>query len=885
MGNSVSRLLTRWTPLWLALLPAIASAQFPRVDSFAPAFGEPGTQVTIHGFFSTTINTVIQFGSGGAIAAPSSLSSSQIVVTVPDNAQTGPISVTQGFTANSPQQFYVAPRIESFERQGSPDVIFAAIGDNVQVEGANFISGQTTVKVGATAATSVTVTAPTQLFFVVPSGAETGPLTVQTFAGLFTTETNLIVSGSAVITGFTPTNGIGGTPVTINGGDFTHASGVAFNGVSVFFDVTSSSQIIATAPTNAGSGPITVTTPNGTATSLTPFHSVSQAPVISSFSPSSGKAGDPIVIEGLNFQSVTNVDFNGVNAEFGATSDTQINAIVPTNVTSGPITLSNSHGSTSSDTSFGVEPVISDFAPIAGTVGTPLTINGVNLSEVTDVMFNGTSADFTRTGPDQIQTSVPFGATDGPITVIAPSGTNTTDDIFTVTFGVPLITGFTPTNGLSGSEIILSGIHFSGVTNITFNGESAASFGVTSDSQITVFPPGTATTGPLTVFGPAGTNQSTNLFYFPPHLTSFGPTRGAAASTITIEGTNFTGATSVEFTGPDQAHVAAAFTIDNDQEITARVPTNIVNGPLRLTTPGGRFITSTDFVVVPRLDGFTPTLGRVGSEITIVGQNFEQIANVRFNGLNANFRFLNSTQLVATVPHTATTGPISFRATQGDITTATNDFIVTRPSDLQLSQTYTPAFPLEQEPIEILLSVTNTGPSLATDVVVTHELDTVFNVQSVDSTLGDCTFTNHIVTCTIPFFTNGQSAQLTVIVTALVDGNFFSSASVTSAEGDPFSPNNSASVAIPVVFDGFRLLSITNLGNQQVELRWKFSAVQFNLQTTPNLLNAETPWQTVTEDIFTVTQEAATATQKASVFHVFTNPISPTPRFFRLIRE
>src|SRR5437763_11115812 len=70
-----------------------------------------------------------------------------------------------------------------------------------------------------------------------------------------------------VISGFSPTSGPVGTTVTINGQSFQKTSKVAFNGASASFTVGGSTQISATVPTGATSGPITVTTPVGSATS------------------------------------------------------------------------------------------------------------------------------------------------------------------------------------------------------------------------------------------------------------------------------------------------------------------------------------------------------------------------------------------------------------------------------------------------------------------------------------------------------------------------------------------------------------------------------------------------------------------------------------------
>jgi len=61
------------------------------------------------------------------------------------------------------------------------------------------------------------------------------------------------------ISGFSPATGSPGTPVQINGGDFTGTSAVYFNGVSASFTVNNASLITALVPAGALSGSIEVT--------------------------------------------------------------------------------------------------------------------------------------------------------------------------------------------------------------------------------------------------------------------------------------------------------------------------------------------------------------------------------------------------------------------------------------------------------------------------------------------------------------------------------------------------------------------------------------------------------------------------------------------------
>jgi hypothetical protein len=136
------------------------------------------------------------------------------------------------------------------------------------------------------------------------------------------------------------------------GSGFTGTLDVSFNGVSaVTFTEDSDSQITATVPDTATTGPIAVTTADGTGTSASDF-TVIVAPVISSFSPMSGHYRDVITVDGTGFTGVSKVRFNGVAANFNVVSDVQIRARVPSGAGTGPISVKNAAGTDTTDSNF-----------------------------------------------------------------------------------------------------------------------------------------------------------------------------------------------------------------------------------------------------------------------------------------------------------------------------------------------------------------------------------------------------------------------------------------------------------------------------------------------------------------------------------------------------
>src|SRR2546425_415311 len=90
-------------------------------------------------------------------------------------------------------------------------------------------------------------------------------------SGYSITASATTLAGAPTITSFTPSSGPAGTSVTIGGTSFTGATAGRVNGGSASFTVISGTAIPATVPAGATTGPLSVTTPGGTATSPNNF--------------------------------------------------------------------------------------------------------------------------------------------------------------------------------------------------------------------------------------------------------------------------------------------------------------------------------------------------------------------------------------------------------------------------------------------------------------------------------------------------------------------------------------------------------------------------------------------------------------------------------------
>jgi hypothetical protein len=146
-----------------------------------------------------------------------------------------------------------------------------------------------------------------------------------------------------------------------------------------------------------------------------------------------GKPGRTIEILGQGFIGTTDVYFNGTPTTFKVFSDTDMTAVVPEGVTTGPVTVTTPSGSLTSNKPFRVPPAILSFSPSSGPVGTHVTLTGTGLMLTTFVRFAGTSATFTVNSDTQVTATVPAGAKTGGIQLTTLGGQVYSQGTFTVT--------------------------------------------------------------------------------------------------------------------------------------------------------------------------------------------------------------------------------------------------------------------------------------------------------------------------------------------------------------------------------------------------------------------------------------------------------------------
>ena len=247
-----------------------------------------------------------------------------------------------------------------------------------------------------------------------------------------------------------------------------------------------------------------------------------------------------------------------------------------------------------------VRSVSPDNGPVAG--GTFVTIKGNNFDGATAVNFGGNAAPvgwFVRSS-DSIQAIAPAGGGTGAVvvTVTTPNGTSSTTPTPTNVFNYvtgPTIQSVYPGGGttLGGTIVTISGVGFSSVTSVTFNGVAATTYLVDSPTEITATTPGPGSGNVPVVVTASGQNTPPDpaaVFDYvskAPVVNLISPPTGTAGTVVTIEGSLFqkkpTGATTVYF----GATPATGVTVVNGKTLTAVAPATSGTVDITVVDPSG----------------------------------------------------------------------------------------------------------------------------------------------------------------------------------------------------------------------------------------------------------------------------------------------------------
>ncbi len=115
--------------------------------------------------------------------------------------------------------------------------------------------------------------------------------------------------------------------------------------------------------------------------------------------------------------------------------------------------------------------------------------------------------------------------------------------------------------------------------------------------------------------------------------------------------------------------------------------------------------------------------------------------------------------------------------------------------------------------------VSNTGPAVASSVVVSNRLPSGLRYISSTSSLGMCSLVGDVVRCDVGDLPSGASASMTVVTVPIADGIATSSVMVARSGTEFYIDNNAATVVVTVraPFDSFKIQGLFATGSRVVD--------------------------------------------------------------------
>ncbi len=363
----------------------------------------------------------------------------------------------------------------------------------------------------------------------------------------------------------------------------------------------------------------------------------------------------------------------------------------------------------------GTAPAVTGLSPASGSTGggTLVTITGTHLDGPVSVDFGAKPGTITVDLNTKIMVKSPPGKGTVEITVTTPAGSGQAGEFSyhspKAHMAAPAVSGVSPASGPAGggTSVTISGTGLADATMVSFGGVAGM---ITSDSstQVTATsPPGSGTVN-VAVTTPGGTSTAGMFTYkaaaaapAQPSATGLSPSSGptGGGTSVTISGTNLSGASKVSFGG-----TAGTITADSGTRVTVKSPPGKGTVTVTVTTSGGT-ATAGKFTykaaaaaapAAPEVTGISPSSGTTagGTSVTISGKNLSGATGVSFGGAAGSITADSSTSVTATSPAGSGTVNVTVTTKGGTSATSSSDkftYVTPAPSVTEISPTSGPA--------------------------------------------------------------------------------------------------------------------------------------------------------------------------------------------------
>lgn len=332
-----------------------------------------------------------------------------------------------------------------------------------------------------------------------------------------------------------------------------------------------------------------------------------------------------------------------------------------------------------------LEPVITGVTPSEGNIGSEIVISGSNFGEgATVVVGSETSINVTVNSANSIKAIVPEGVPFNallPVTVKNTGGKQTAfADAFTALAGTPVVSSVSPSEGIIGTEITITGSNFDEGATVLVGGVVSSSVVVVSQTSITaIVPDGIEVNVSLPVIVRNPNNEEgilTDAFLADhPVVENVNPAEGSIGTELTIKGSNFDATAKIFVDGIE----ITTFEITDANTIYALVPEGITTKSLVSISvvnenTGDGILADAYTAIDPVLsyvNSATKPSGNLGSTVIIEGRAFGDIqgpsgkilfsdgAGGTVEAIIASAEDWTDKFIVTTVPSGAEDGPIT----------------------------------------------------------------------------------------------------------------------------------------------------------------------------------------------------------------------------------
>lgn len=353
--------------------------------------GNVGDIVTIEGDYLNLIHAVV-FADNDTVSEEQFANHDRytIEVAIPEGARTGKLTLTDLADTPTELQTGVALVVNLPTVTGlTPET--ARAGQTITLAGTSLSQIASVELQGATVEASAfaTQTAET-LTFELPREAADGEVTAVTKSGVKIPAGNLTTIVPTELSA-SPAPVKNGAQITITGKDLDLVDAISFPNADGTISSLSATKLVATVPTEAQQGDITLTLANGK--TVTVAYTLVK-PAVSGVTPSTVVAGNRVIIRGTNLDLVASVTFPGDTPQtvdrFGAQSATAIGLTVPTAAAGTGFTLNLKNGEKVAVASgltivASTSPAVGSISTTSAVAGTYVTITGANLQNVENI--------------------------------------------------------------------------------------------------------------------------------------------------------------------------------------------------------------------------------------------------------------------------------------------------------------------------------------------------------------------------------------------------------------------------------------------------------------------------------------------------------------------